>query len=229
MKRQADMAEISDGKLYESHAMVKAGCSGCGGCCKGMGQSIVLDPLDIFRMTVDLNTTFENLLQDKIELGLVDGVILPHIKMQGNDERCGFLDSENRCAIHGVRPGICRLFPLGRFYENGDFKYFLQNRECKQSPQMKVKIKKWLDEPDLKKQEAFIRRWHYFLLEVQKMLDAQADEGLRKRVTMYVLQSFYLEPFSKSGNFYEAFEKRVLKSESVLNLNSQRRMKDVMD
>lgn len=216
MKRQADMEEISDGRFYTGQDMVKAGCSGCGGCCKGMGQSIVLDPLDIFRMTTYLDTTFENLLQDKIELGLFDGVILPNLKMQGKEERCGFLNSENRCEIHGARPGICRLFPLGRYYEKGDFKYFLQIHECKQSPQMKVKIKKWLEEPQLKKHEAYIRRWHYFLLEVQKILDTRMDDGLRKKVTMYLLQSFYLEPFHKDEDFYEAFEKRVSEAEKVL-------------
>lgn len=216
MKRQVDMADISDGRLYDCNDMVKAGCSGCGGCCKGMGQSIVLDPLDIFRMTSNLNRTFEMLLQDKIELGLVDGLILPNLKMQGNHEGCGFLNSENRCEIHSFRPGICRLFPLGRYYENGDFRYFLQVYECKKSPQMKVKIKKWVEEPEIKTQEAYIKRWHYFLLEVQKMLDRHDEDGLRKKVSMYLLQSFYLEPFHRDENFYEAFEKRVAEAEKVL-------------
>ena len=49
MKRYVDMADISDGKYYSSGDLVKAGCSGCGSCCRGMGKSIVLDPLDIFR------------------------------------------------------------------------------------------------------------------------------------------------------------------------------------
>lgn len=216
MKRQVDMADISDGKLYNCNDMVKAGCSGCGGCCKGMGQSIVLDPLDIFRMTTNLGLTFEMLLQDKIELGVVDGLILPNLKMNGQDDRCGFLNEDNRCAIHGFRPGICRLFPLGRFYEKGAFQYFLQIHECKKSPQVKVKIKKWLEEPELQKQEAFISRWHYFLLKVQALLDSRNDDQLRKKVSMYILQSFYLEPFHIDEDFYKAFEKRVSSVENVL-------------
>ena len=216
MKRQVDMSEISDGKLYTSNDLVKAGCSGCGGCCKGMGQSIVLDPLDIYRMTSGLDRTFEMLLQDKIELGLVDGLILPNLKMNGTDERCGFLNSDNRCEIHGFRPGICRLFPLGRFYENGDFQYFVQIHECKRSPQVKVKIKKWLEEPELSKQEAFIRRWHYFLRDVQMILDERKEDALRKKVSMYILQCFYLEPFPKDTDFYEAFEQRISSAEGLI-------------
>ena len=217
MKRQMDMSEISDGKLYTCNDLVKAGCSGCGGCCKGMGESIVLDPLDMYRLTGNLNMTFEMLLQDKIELGIVDGLILPHLKMNGNDERCGFLNEENRCEIHSFRPGICRLFPLGRVYEDGGFQYFLQIHECKKSPQIKVKIKKWLEEAELSKQEAFVIRWHYFLLDVQAKLDARNDDQLRKKISMYLLQSFYLEPFRGEEDFYQIFERRLESVEKVIN------------
>ncbi len=217
MKRQMDMSEISDGKLYNSNDLVKAGCSGCGGCCKGMGESIVLDPLDMFRLTENLNMTFEMLLQDKIELGVVDGLILPHLKMNGKDERCGFLNEANRCEIHSFRPGICRLFPLGRVYEDGGFQYFLQVHECKKSPQIKVKIKKWLEEDDLSRQEKFVIRWHNFLLDVQAKLDERDDDQLRKKISMYLLQSFYLEPFRGEADFYQLFERRLENVEKVIN------------
>ena len=81
MKRYVDMADISDGKYYSSGDLVKAGCSGCGSCCRGMGKSIVLDPLDIFRLTTRLGCTFEQLLKEKIELSVADGIILPNLKM----------------------------------------------------------------------------------------------------------------------------------------------------
>ena len=51
MKREIDMREISDGKLYGPNDLVKADCGDCHGCfacCQKMGQSIVLDPLDIY-------------------------------------------------------------------------------------------------------------------------------------------------------------------------------------
>ena len=51
MKRDVDIQEISDGRFYSSNDMVKLGCAGCGGCCKGMGSSVVLDPLDVCRLS----------------------------------------------------------------------------------------------------------------------------------------------------------------------------------
>ena len=85
MKREIDMKEISDGKLYGPNDLVKADCGDCHGCfdcCRGMGQSILLDPLDIYRLTGNLKVTFEELLADKIELNVVDGLILPNLKIR---------------------------------------------------------------------------------------------------------------------------------------------------
>lgn len=50
MRRNVNLEDISDGKLYTSSDMAKAdchGCVGCSACCHGMGNSIVLDPRDI--------------------------------------------------------------------------------------------------------------------------------------------------------------------------------------
>ena len=163
MQRNCDMNEISDGRLYELNDMVKASCNDCEGCfacCQGMGTSIKLDPLDIFRLSSNLNKSFEQLLAENIELNLVDGTILPNLKMVGENERCSFLNEDGRCSIHSHRPGICRIFPLGRIYENQDFKYFLQVNECKKENRSKVKVSKWIDTPDLTKNQQFINDWH---------------------------------------------------------------------
>lgn len=65
MKRNIDIKEISDGKLYGPNDMVKAdcrGCEGCSACCHGMGTSIVLTPLDIYRLEKELNASFGELM-----------------------------------------------------------------------------------------------------------------------------------------------------------------------
>lgn len=218
MKRNVKMEEISDGKLYTANDLVKADCGdceGCSACCRGMGSSIVLDPLDIYRLTEGLGVRFEQLLVEKIELNVVDGIILPNLKMGGSKECCAFLNEEGRCSIHGIRPGICRLFPLGRFYENGSFQYFLQIHECKKENRTKVKVKKWIDTPDLKSYEAFVSQWHYFLLDIQgKFL--KIEEEKIKSVNMFLIQSFYLEPYNKEEDFYFQFTKRLEKVKKTL-------------
>ena len=94
MKRNIDIKEISDGKLYGPNDMVKAdcrGCEGCSACCHGMGTSIVLTPLDIYRLEKELNASFGELMTKGVELNLADGVILPNLAMRGEKEACAFL------------------------------------------------------------------------------------------------------------------------------------------
>ena len=219
MKRNIDMNEISDGKLYDINDMVKADCNdckGCSACCQGMGQSIMLDPLDIYNLTVGLNTTFEQLLAEAIELNVVDGVILPNLKMSGEQDSCHFLNAEGRCSIHSFRPGICRLFPLGRFYENQDFKYFLQIHECKNPNKTKVKVKKWIDTPNLQENKKYIIDWHYFIDDVQDKLTHITDDELIKKIDLFILQHFFMEPYHQMEDFYEQFNLRLEKAKKVI-------------
>ena len=152
-----DLMEISDGKLYSSNDMVKVGshdCQGCSSCCQGMGDTIWLDPYDIFQLTTNLNKTFQELLLKEVELHVEDGLVMPNIKMQGEvSSSCAFLNEEGRCGIHGFRPGFCRLFPLGRNYEDEKLTYFLLKEACPAKNKTKIKINKWLGVPRIKDYE----------------------------------------------------------------------------
>lgn len=210
MERYIDMKEVSDGKFYTANDLVKAdcgGCTGCSACCRGMGSSITLDPMDVYRLCAGLGRSFSELMADKIELNIVDSLILPNLKMSEAEERCVFLNGEGRCSIHAFRPGICRLFPLGRFYEGDSFKYFLQVHECPRENRTKIKVKKWLDTPDLKTYEKFICDWHYYLKKLQKEVEKNPDQI--KSVSMELLNRFYLTPYQEDEDFYGQFYGRL--------------------
>lgn len=212
MERNIDMNEVSDGKLYTSRDMARVGCEdckGCSACCRGMGNSIVLDPYDIYRMSTGLVCTFDELLNEKIELNIVDGLILPNLKMSGREEACLFLNENGRCSIHPVRPGICRLFPLGRIYEEGTFRYFLQVHECKKTNRTKMKVSKWLDTPNLKQYEQFISDWHYFLKDVEKEIRQMEDKEKIKQIGLSLLHIFYRKPYDAERDFYIQFYERL--------------------
>lgn len=230
MEREIDLKQISDGKLYSANDMVKAGCNDCAGCslcCQGMGSSITLDPYDINSMEKGTGASFEELMQDKIELNVVDGIIQPNIKMQdktaGNsamnsrddreNTRCAFLSKEGRCSIHSFRPGFCRMFPLGRIYEEGNFHYFLQVHECPYPGKTKVKVKKWLGVQELPKYENYVRQWHYFLKDMQKIVKETQSDAVIKNINMHLLQQFYIKPYG--DDFFLEFEQRMKEERSV--------------
>lgn len=218
MERHVSLEEISDGKLYGINDMVRADCGDCEGCfacCSKMGNTILLDPLDIHRLSEILGKSFEEMIDDKIELHVVDGMILPNLKMSGTDETCVFLNQEGRCSIHPARPGICRLFPLGRYYEGRSFQYFLQVHECKKQSRTKTKVKKWIDTPNLKQNQEFIAQWHYFLKDLQKKLEDSGDDSLRQQTVLYVLNQFYVKGYA-AGEFYEQFQERLNSAQKEL-------------
>ena len=212
MIRNVTLEEISDGRLYSLNDMVKAGCDDCRGCfacCCGMGTSIVLDPYDMHRLTCGLGQTAAQLLADKLELNVVDGIVQPNIRMSGEEGRCGFLNGDGRCSIHPYRPGICRLFPLGRYYEeDGSFQYFLQVQEKR----TKVKVRRWIDTPDAVRYDAFVRDWHGFL----KLLQGKLTDKNAKTMSMMVLQQFYLTPYGGEDAFYPVFYERLKQAEILV-------------
>ena len=206
MRREVTLEEISDGKLYDANDMVKADCQDCKGCCdccKGMGDSVLLDPYDVCRLSRGLQRTPEDLIGNMLELGISDGNILPHLAMKGAEEQCVFLNGEGRCAVHAIRPGFCRLFPLGRYYSEEGFKYILQIHECTKKNRSKIKVKKWLDTPDLKQYEIFYQT---------------EDTELIRNLNMYVLSRFYYKVYEEKRDFYEQFYERLEEAKKLLSL-----------
>lgn len=219
MKRNCNLNDISDGKLYDIYDLVEVSCNGCKGsatCCHGMGKSIILDPYDIFRLTTNLNLTFEELLVDKIELNVVDGIILPNLKMTDAYESCTFLGQEGKCNIHAYRPGICRIFPLGRYYEDHDFKYFLQINECSNPSRTKIRVSKWIDTPDNENNKQYLIDWHYFLNDIENLIKCTQDENQIKSMNLYILNSFYAKKYEKDIDFYTQFNQRLSTIRKVL-------------
>lgn len=216
MLREVDIDEISDGMRYKSSDMVRISCNDCNGCskcCHDMCDTIILDPYDIYMMAAATGDTFEALLEYAIRLRPADSLLLPHIAMQEETGACAFLSREGRCGIHRNRPGFCRLFPLGRIYENGGFSYFNQIYECEYPNKSKVKIKKWLDIPNLAAYEEFVIKWHDMQNVLRNIISSGGSDTPTK-VNVIMLKYFYKMPYNLSESFYEQYDKRA---ESVMH------------
>ena len=95
-------------------------CKQCGECCRVRGVPLTL--FDIER--IEKNTEKEFALYDISRKKFV-------IEKRIWDNGCVFLDDRS-CAIHEYKPLICRLFPLGVFYNplsESDTPHILKNGE----------------------------------------------------------------------------------------------------
>ncbi len=203
--------------------IASARCAGCGACCRDMGDSIRLDPLDVHELVLFLHLPFSGLLEKEIALHVEDGLILPHLKMQETTGACIFLGEDGCCGIHEFRPGLCRLFPLGRDYDGTSFKYFIVENGCPLPDKSKVKISRWLEISDLPAYEKFVSDWHFFTKDLKtriaSMRENAADgtEAVRK-LNLQVLNTFYGTPCDPTKDFYKLFSMRLLHMRRMLKL-----------
>ena len=221
-------------KQFTSRDMAKIGChdcQGCFSCCQGMGDTVVLNPYDVYELEKHLGKTFEKLMQKEIALHTENGMILPHISMETEKETCIFLNEQGRCSIHSFRPGLCRLFPLGRNYDypeqdpdlEGDavgFHYFILEEACSKKDKTKVKIDKWLGVSRLSTHEAFILTWHNFCKYVQKKIEAlmmdPEQETYIKQINLFILQLFYGKTWDMEQDFYKQMEDRLAQAYQII-------------
>lgn len=203
--------EVIPSTYYGLNDMVKISCHDCKGCfdcCHEMGNSIILNPYDIYLLTGNLHTLFEELLEEKVELGVEDGIILPHLSMDRERDSCAFLNQEGRCSIHEFRPNLCRLFPLGREYEEEKIKYFILQNACIKRDKVKVKVSKWLGYSDIHEIEKFLLNWHDLMKELREELPQLSQEDLKKK-NMYMLTLFYMTSYNEGKKFTDQFYERV--------------------
>ncbi len=209
MIRNESLEDISDGHRYGLNDMVRAdsgGCKGCSACCETMTDTIILSPLDVFRISLCTGKSFEELLSGFVELNMHDGVILPNIASGGCG--CIFLSEEKRCTIHDSRPDFCRLFPLGRLYENGSYSYILQVGQCR-AKCSKIKVKKWIDTQDYDRHREYVLLWHDIIRKTGELVAGSENENCRKQLSMRLLNDFYITGFAGEPDFYDSFRNRA--------------------
>ncbi len=236
MIRNCSLEEISDGRLYTENDLVKAdtcNCEGCKSvCCHGMENTIIVEPYDIYIMTKELGTTFDELLNGKLVINQVDGIMLPNLAMAAGTNSCSFLDDNKRCMIHKARPALCRLFPLGRYWEDEThFKYILQVGQCKKDNLAKIKVKKWLDTDNLTEYNKYVVLWHQYLKRIQAAvgdicqraaageLDSELATTQIKTICLYTLKVFYRTDYVDDGTFFQQFKLRIKNAYTALGMD----------
>ena len=192
-------------------------CEGCGECCRGMGDTVVLDPYDAYQLAYGLGKPFAGLIGSEAELHAENGIVLPHLAMKGSPPACSFLGEDGRCRIHAFRPGICRLYPLARKYTGDGVKYFILPDACKGRALSKIRIRSWLGIPDLSDYERFKSDWFRFLSAAEEAALKEENENARKEISLFVLETFYLKPYD-GDSFYTLAENRMKRAGRLLGI-----------
>ena len=223
MLREQSLEEIYDGRFYTPDDYVPVGCedcAGCSDCCRNTGDSIILDPFDMYMLCRAVGKIFTDMIEQEIEIRLVDGLILPNLMQHHDgdgstensspqpDDHCPFLSSAGRCSIHPYRPGFCRLYPMGRYYTEDGFRYILQKEECTGREKTPVLLRDWLGIEDLESYEEYVLNWHAFRKEAERAVSFLTERS-RDSVTRYILQVFFVHPYLTDIDFYTQYDARM--------------------
>jgi Fe-S-cluster containining protein len=180
----------------------------------------------MYMLTKGTGKTFTDMIEREIEIRLVDGLILPNL-MQHHEsdetgersgradaldllsgDHCPFLSQAGRCSIHPFRPGMCRLYPMGRYYTEGGFRYILQKDECTDREKTSVLLQDWLGIENLARYESYILDWHDFKGQAEESLHILTQKS-RESVTRYILQIFFVHPYEVKLDFYAQYDARM--------------------
>jgi len=141
------------------------GAAGCdANCCKN-GPHIILNPYEISLICSASGLSYEDLL-DVVETDRVNGfplVMLPR------DPACHFW-TEQGCRIYSNRPLACRLFPLGRVFDNGRSYFVMPGRNlcAGLAPSPTRTLGDYLREQDTETQIRMADRWIEFVTEMEQ-------------------------------------------------------------
>lgn len=103
-------------------------CKSCGTCCKEKGY-VFFNKSDISKASKYLGITSLIFISKYLDY---DDSLGYHIKVD-YENRCNFLDKNDKCLIHKVKPTQCKTFPYWKEYtdKNGNLISGKFNRPCK--------------------------------------------------------------------------------------------------
>lgn len=222
MKREIDINEISDGKLYDIDELVRAdtaGCGSCSACCHGVGELVKLNPFDVFNIRKATGLTFDALISDVLALKPNGKLLQPHLGMHDESEACRFLSAEGRCTIHEHRPSICRLFPLGRVYDDQrDFKYILLKGACVKPKLDKIRVSKWININDYEVNKAFLLEWHRLNKALAFRMKFVREQSEIDAINELLFDVFYRIEAADTPSFYTLFHERLPEAKNKLGI-----------
>ena len=203
-------------------------CDQCGKCCTHL-EDIILSPMDVFRLSRELNITPVEFYKEYCVFNIGENSRIPIIRLVsvGKDRHCVLLKNR-KCSVHKVKPAVCGMYPLGRYicvepgnYEkgsiaSGEVKYLLQPITCGDESETHT-VREWLSGFDIKLEDEAFVQWQKAISRFSnkfKELEKKQDMLTMMEIWFVVRVSLYLQ-YDTSKDFLPQFNYNV---ENLLKL-----------
>lgn len=205
-------------------------CTQCGKCCTNR-EDILLPPRDLYKIAKELGLEPAEVFLCYCETYIGSNSHIPIVRLKplGHVKRCPFLKNR-KCAVHNAKPGVCAMFPVGRYIsvdpkdyrkngvKNCQTQYLLQPISCGDKSETHT-IREWLGDFDIALEDQAFVRWNQIIARVGTIL-GKAEKMVSKKIMCMawdaVFKLLYLN-YRTDQEFLPQFEKNV---EATLELLS---------
>ena len=204
-------------------------CTACGKCCINR-EDILLNPRDLYRIAKHLSCTPLDVYQNYCESYIGSNTHIPIIRLKpkGHVKRCPFL-KDRKCAVHEAKPGVCAMFPLGRYmkidsddYKQGNLdnpvvKYLIQPIDCGDNSCVHT-VREWLSGFNIALEDHAFIRWHQEIARIGGILhkaEKKLSAPVMGKLWDTVLILLYLN-YDVTKDYLQQFEENAAELMAVL-------------
>ena len=174
-------------------------CQLCGGCCRYVKDSIMLEPLDCYHLARHLRDQGEPvsgiedvLAQYAHAAWLSDKFPIFLLHTADPFDGCSFL-KKGRCSVYEARPRVCRMYPfsVGPGERGRDFRYLL----CKEKPHHftdgLVTVRNWLSENFTQEFREALKADFVILPLLNRNIQAMGTEKFQSLLFQFLYYRYY--------------------------------------
>jgi uncharacterized protein len=175
-------------------------------CCQDV--NIFLSPYDILRMKNRLKISSGSFLETYTRTLLpgVGKIPIILLTMRSEDKRCHFVTDEG-CSIYEDRPWACRMYPLDKSDETGEYSFIVDPEKCQgQKENVPWVLKDWFEDQGLPPYDDMDMRFR-LVTQYPRLLEAGIDQPQVQR--MFRMACYDLDTFRRfvhETRFFDLFE-----------------------
>lgn len=186
-------------KPVKLNAEVMFRCQLCGDCCRNVKDSVMLEPMDVYRLARHLRDRGEPVSGTEDVLAryahaswLTDRFPVFLLNTGEPLDSCVFLN-DGRCSVYEARPRVCRMYPFTAAPgERGrDFLYYLCLEKPHHFADGVVKPKDWLVENFAREARDALKADYYALPAISRNIRAMNAEEFQQLTFQFLYYRYY--------------------------------------
>ena len=171
-------------------------CSKCGDCCRNVGNSIMAESLDLYRLAHFFKMEMSEVITQYTDVAfLAPQFPVFMLKTTPPGDACVFL-KESRCSVQDAKPRACRLYPLGVGSDednSGEWIHFIVSKKQHHFTGQQRLAGKWVNKNLTPEDYAFVNADYAYTGELARLMrniNSRNDEKILELILFWKFVSY---------------------------------------